>query len=723
MSLSRQFQFVGTVTTAVEITGNTSIPVKSKRSSVLIYNTIVGCLENSSVVDHSEISGIELHSSRHTKTAAERVDRGGAPLKLNAAAEVAMTSMRDEVQQAIHASALIAATAALHTNQASLVYGDAVRDLGPQEITQLKNQGNRAKDWSQVRVVPQFTTHRIWNNRFLGPVVLGTFSANECDLGDGVVLPVGVYDSTLSHAEIADDSVVHRVGLLNNSIVREQAVVVSCTSITCSGNTSFGCGQELALGIETGGREVHSYAEITIGVAESICKNRDNKAWQDEYEKLIRDYVDQICTRHCLIETGAIVKDCGPIVDCYIGSGALVNNARLVENSCLLSNEDERTVVRGGAWVRDSILQWGAVVDSMGLVDKSVLCEHSLVERHGKLTKSILGPNSCVGEGEVRASLVGPFVAFHHQALLIAAMWPEGKGNVGYGANIGSNHTSRVPDQEIWCGEGTFFGLGVNVKFPADLTGSPYSILASGITCLSQKVAFPFSLINSPTSPIEGLSPSINEIFPGWVLSQNIYMLRQNEVKFANRNQSCREEFVFEVLRSDIIKLMIDARERLSEASGRAIYTDQEIPALGKNYVTDQSVKRGIATYDFYIGYYARKGLKDQLILRGMTATSSAAAVLLQQPSQDCQWDQQRMIIASEDSASDVATLLRELVERERTIAESVERCKAKDDVRGARIIPDYTDAHTPARQDNFVLATWSRFEKLESEVNRLLAD
>src|SRR5438093_5611883 len=114
------------------------------------------------------------------------------------------------------------------------------------------------------------------------------------------------------------------------------------------------------------------------------------------------------------------------------------------------------------------------------------------------VTASISGPNSGVAEGEVTASLLGPFVGFHHQALLIAALWPEGKGNVGYGANVGSNHTSKAPDQEFWPGEGTFFGLGVNIKFPADFSRAPYSIIASGVATLPQRVTFPFSLLNNP---------------------------------------------------------------------------------------------------------------------------------------------------------------------------------------------------------------------------------
>ena len=93
-------------------------------------------------------------------------------------------------------------------------------------------------------------------------------------------------------------------------------------------------------------------------------------------------------------------------------------------------------------------------MDTMGMVHSSVMCEHTHVERHGMLTDSVLGPNSGVAEGEVTASLCGPFVGFHHQSLLIATYWPDGKGNVGYGANVGSNHTSKAPDQELWPGEG-----------------------------------------------------------------------------------------------------------------------------------------------------------------------------------------------------------------------------------------------------------------------------
>ena len=74
----------------------------------------------------------------------------------------------------------------------------------------------------------------------------------------------------------------------------------------------------------------------------------------------------------------------------------------------------------------------------------------------------------------------------HALSLLLLAIWFEGKGNIGYGANIGSNHTGRLPDQESIPGEGVFFGLGCSIKYPCNFHNAPYSIIASGVVTLPE---------------------------------------------------------------------------------------------------------------------------------------------------------------------------------------------------------------------------------------------
>jgi hypothetical protein len=344
------------------------------------------------------------------------------------------------------------------------------------------------------------------------------------------------------------------------------------------------------------------------------------------------------------------------------------------------------------------------------------LTEHSHVERHGKVTHSILGPNTGVAEGEVTSALLGPFVGFHHQALLIAALWPEGKGNVGYGANIGSNHTAKAPDQEIWPGEGTFFGLGVNIKFPADLTHSPYTIIASGVNMLPQKVRFPFSLINTPAASYPGISPATMEIVPGWVLSDNIYMVKRNEGKYQKRNKAKRSQFVFEVFRPEIVDMMLDARARLHVKQAKELYTSKDVEGLGKNFLLEPSRKKGIETYTFYIRYYALLGLKRHLEKkRGLSPKGTV-------PDFSSRWEHERRILEEEFPGKSEVDRLKELSRMQEKIAQDVQVSKEKDDNRGAEVIEDYAQAHKPAQEDSFVKETWSATRALQEEIRRLIA-
>ena len=56
--------------------------------------------------------------------------------------------------------------------------------------------------------------------------------------------------------------------------------------------------------------------------------------------------------------------------------------------------------------------------------------------------------------------------------------------------------------------------MGACIKFPADFTKAPYTIIASGVTTLPQRMSIPFALINSPSESISGISPAYNEVRP-----------------------------------------------------------------------------------------------------------------------------------------------------------------------------------------------------------------
>ncbi|MBN1902357.1 DUF4954 family protein [Candidatus Sumerlaeota bacterium] len=603
----------------------------------------------------------------------------------------------------------------------SVVLGDAVRKLKAKEIEKLIKNGNFSPDWDNILVAKEFSPDRVFHSSFFGNCVLGSFLENAVNVDKNLSYPSGIYNSTITDCEVGCNALVMNVGSISNYIIREDAVIFNCQSIVGS-ESAFGNGLEIGIAIETGGREVLSYAEMTIPVAELVAGRRADKQIQADYKAFIEKYVKAVTCPKGIICKKAIVRNTAKIANTFIGASALIDGATLVKEATILSNADEVTEVTDGAYVTQSILQWGSEATSMAIVAKSIMTEHSHAERHGKVTESILGPNTGVAEGECTASLCGPFVGFHHQSLLIAAYWPEGKGNVGYGANVGSNHTGKAPDQEIWCGEGTFFGLGVNIKMPTDLSRAPYCIIATAVNALPQKVEMPFSLINTPAALHPGISPAYNEIMPGWVLSDNIFSVKRNEGKYEKRNKAKRTKFTFEALRPDIIDLMLEARKRLSSvAQTKEIYTDKDVKGIGKNYLSEESRKNGIDAYTFYIKYYALKGLKAKVAELVSEKKAKEVAGILDTASACPRWEHERKVLLQEFSERDVKALLKQYADMTVQIAKDVEDSKAKDDKRGVRVIPDYAEAHEAAKDNSFVKQTWAETEATKKEIEELI--
>lgn len=591
------------------------------------------------------------------------------------------------------------------------------------QLKVLQSQGNTAEDWKQVWVGKGFDPKRVNRCHFAGPVLLSSCSGTVSV--EGAVLPTGLSHATLSHCVVGENVFIRNVRLLNRTVLNERAVLFDVGVVTIDGTESFANGSEILIAIETGGREVPLFAELTIDGAWVLTRSRGDKKLIEGVAKGIEKYLKQVSAPCNVIGPSATILHTPKVVGVLLGEAAHIDAAQLVAHATVLSNVEEATEISHGAIVKNSVLQWGCEVTSEAIVDTSLLVEHSHVERHGKVTHSILGPNTGVAEGEVTSALLGPFVGFHHQALLIAALWPEGKGNVGYGANVGSNHTAKAPDQEIWPGEGTFFGLGVNIKFPTDLTQSPYTIIASGATLLPQKVEFPFSLINTPAAAYAGVSPAYMEIMPGWVLSDNIYMVRRNEGKYQKRNKAKRSTFDFEVFRPDIVDMMVDARQRLLVKEVKDYYTSKEIKGLGKNVCLEGARKKGIEAYTFYIRYYALLGFKRELeavISKNSSNPKETAKKLLASTTGSPRWEHERGLLSKEFPGAEPAQLLEELVRMQERIAADVQSSKEKDDKRGAEVIEDYPQAHKPASQDSFIKETWAVTEKLKQDVQRLLA-
>ena len=589
------------------------------------------------------------------------------------------------------------------------VLGLLLRPLLREEIAVMEDRGCRAEDWTLVQVAQDFDAFRVRRSYFKGRCALGRFSG-DVEVMPGLSLGTGIYDCTIVACQIGNECLLEKVRLAANMIIERGAVIVDVGAVTCSGKASFGCGQLLPIACEVGGREVPVWAEMTVDQAALVARERGNRGGQQAVRDAAARYVQGVTSSVGWVRRNARIRHTERVRDCYVGAGAVIDHALELTNVAVLSAPDEATLVTGGSAVSDSVLQWGVQITGNAIVRNSVVMEHGGVDNHASVADSVIGPNTSIAKGEVTASLVGPFVGFHHQSLLISAFWPEGKGNVAYGAMVGSNHTSRAPDQECWPGEGMFFGLGCAIRFPADFSEAPYTTVSLNTTTLPQKVRFPFSLITIPTETLgegdDAVPRAFNEIIPAWGLDQNAYGLVRTELKFARRDAARRHRIDYKVLRPSIMRQVKDALDRLEGVKViKPFYIDAEIDGLGKNVLREAVRLRAIATYRTALIRYCLRVLlneaEKQLEIPGSAEVAHELAECLL-------------------PGTTFAQRMDRLIDVERANAAMVQASKAQDDQRGARIIPGYADAHVPAESDPVVRSAWERVERTIERIKAL---
>lgn len=585
-----------------------------------------------------------------------------------------------------------------------------LRNLTAEEVTTLEKNGNRCEDWNRVLVEPNFDPARVQRSVFMGDVRLPAFYGTLLLPGD-VSFPTGIYDS-LVHNCIVENALVYKVSMLSNVLVRSSAVVHNVGTLVSSGKINFMIGSTMSVGNEMGGRELFVFPDITMDLVEAQLFHKAESDVQQSFEEQLKNFREEISLPFGVVGKGAVVSNTNIVRNSWIGAHARVEGAAKIRNTIILSSLEESSHIYDSVIIENSDLQMGVKVHTGAEVQRSVLMSRSKVGCKAIVKSSIVAPCCHIEEGEVNSSYMGPLTQMHHHSLLIAALWPDGCGNLGYGANVGSNHTGRMPDQEIMPGQGMFFGLGVNVKFPANYRESPFTLIASGVTTMPQRVKFPFSLIRSGDPQLMGVPARLNEILPAWNYARNAYALDRNIYKYAQRGKGAVPNSYFSLYGAETVHYAFDAYCRLQVNQVQDVYTKEHIDGLGENFLRERVRQKALKTY----GEYLERYVLDQMI----ALVENDASLALQPP-------RELRRLLSGDLNREVSRVVPmpatfdELVKRYRTLEkewfDSVAHGLDKDIARGKEIFDDYESAHPIDK--NF--AEWEK-NRFEESVKRLSA-
>ena len=561
------------------------------------------------------------------------------------------------------------------------------RHLTEDEIQILEKNGNRSESWDKVMVEADFDPNRIIRSSFMGEVYLPKFFGTLLLPGD-VSFPTGIYDS-LVHNCFIENALVHKVAMLSNILVRSSAVVQNVGSIISSGKISYMIGNSMHVGNEMGGRKVAVFPEITMELVEAQLFHKPDPEVAAAFEEQLKAYREETALPFGVVGKGAVVCNTNIIRNSWIGAHARIEGAEKIRNSVVLSSLEEPSHVYDSVILENSNVQKSVTIHTGAEVQGSVLMSRTTVACKAIVKSSIIAPCCHIEEGEVNSSYVGPMTQMHHHSLLIAALWPEGCGNLGYGANVGSNHTGRMPDQEVMPGQGMFFGLGVNIKFPANYRESPFTLIATGLTTLPQRVKFPFSLIRPGDPQLVGVAPRLNEIVPGWNYARNAYALDRNLYKYSLRGKGIVPATFYSIFSPDTVRYVYDAYQRLQVNAIRDIYTKEHIDGLGENFMRERIRQQAIKTYQEYMERYALEQIIT-LVVNDQNLQAQPVKEMRRMATNDANKDVMRIVSLPETFDE----LLKRYRQLEKDWYERVTHGLDKDNERGRQIFDDYDDAH-----------------------------
>lgn len=632
------------------------------------------------------------------------------------------------------------------------VGGFEIRPLVQEELAILKDNGCSWKHNPETRIswlLPSSVTldetmkclaQSVSHTHMAGFVVLGYPKASSSGSNNGTIsfssehelLDPGLHHNTVvANCLIHLDAWVYNNRCLSHTCVASHASILGCARVMTTSEWSPNNVITITVGPESaGGRDISvTPQETMISVARQIMHPPTNTS----------DSTTNNSPNTCwnIVSCGASIRDCTNIHAVYLHADAHLVGASSVEESVLFPSAS----IGLGCTVERCFLQWKSSIQDHSHVENALLMETCHVGPHSKIGDSVLGPDVALGSGEVQSCVIGPNTAAHHQSLLIGMIWLLGRGNVGYGANVGSNHTGRAPDQEALSGEGLFWGLSTVIVYPVNLSRAPYSIVAAGTKLTPCSISMPFSLIVD------------KEIVPGWVLRSTPYTLARGEQKIATRRKALRHHYYtgWPMLeREEVLLQVFQARQILEDIKreGFDSYNSRgEIVDLGRCILSESNRRKAIDTYTSFLQKSALMGLLSYLENEKSNGVSDIAnreklfeeneSFDIKNPSwyempweaQDLAaktWKFQLFILVNEFGPSDTWDLRHlletTLVSLAKSYANAVKTCKQRDDLRGAQVIPDYALSHSPAEEHAVVSLVENEVSAVEDRVKALLA-
>ncbi len=444
----------------------------------------------------------------------------------------------------------------------------AWRKLSADEIEQLVRSANVADAWDNILVTDDFTPHLISNCKFHGLVRIGRLD-DLCLSHHDMMVPVGLTNSRIISCDIGDDVAIHNVRYMAHYIIGDNSVVQNIDEMHATNHAKFGNGivkdgedesvrVTLELINEAGGRAVLPFDGMICADAAMWALNPNDADLMAKLKEITQKQFDSRRGFYGTVGSQCVIKNCRIIKDVKIGPNAYVKGANKLKNLTINSSPEAPTQIGEGVELVNGVIGLGCNVFYGCKAVRFVMGDSSSLKYGARLIHSFLGDNSTISCCEVLNNLVFPAHEQHHNNSFLIASLVKGQSNIGAGATIGSNHSSRAPDGELHAGRGFWPGLCVSLKHNSRFAS--FTLLAKGDYPAELDCPLPFCLISNDAANDQ------LQLMPAYWWLYNMYALARNSWKFHARDKRKlkRQNIEFSTLAPDSVEEIFAALDRLA---------------------------------------------------------------------------------------------------------------------------------------------------------------
>jgi hypothetical protein len=316
------------------------------------------------------------------------------------------------------------------------------RQLTDKEIATLTVFGCSAENWTEVQVAEDFSPTFIQNVHFSGIVFLGTYN-KVFELAGGIKKHAGIFNTVLRNCVIENDVFIDKIhNYIANYRIEESAYIENVNLVLTDGISSFGNGVKVAVMIESGGREVAIFDQLSAPLAYMMAFYRHDAALSSQLDKLVAMYTLSQESDMGVIGKNVRLINCGSLRNVRVGDFARLEGASTLENGTIVSNEQAPVTIGSGVQCNDFIIHSGTSITDAAMISRCFIGQGCLIGKQFSAMDSLFFAN-CQGlHGEAVSIFAGPYTVTHHKStLMLTALYSF--MNAGSGTNF-SNHMYKL---------------------------------------------------------------------------------------------------------------------------------------------------------------------------------------------------------------------------------------------------------------------------------------